>query len=120
MYYSNRLKCDRGTASSIVYADMAFKMLNAACFPSLYYEIHTTEMRREEEAFLALGWLLSNGGRGRRARETTLEEHIKRGPNSKHTSMKGEGHRGRVCWVSLVRRVYISASLLPRVCALFT
>ena len=73
-------QCDRGTAS-IVYADMAFKMLNAACFPSLY-EIHTTEMRREEEAFLALGWLLSNGvdgecGRGRRARETTLEEHIK-------------------------------------------
>ena len=83
MYYSNRLKCDRGTASSIVYADMAFKMLNAACFPSLYYEIHTTEMRREEEAFLVLGWLLSNGVDGEAGEQE--RQHLKsilRAPNA--------------------------------------
>ena len=73
----------RPAASSIVYADMAFKMLNAACFPSLYYEIHTTEMRREEEAFLVLGWLLSNGVDGEAGEQE--RQHLKsilRAPNA--------------------------------------
>ena len=81
MYYSNRLKCDRGTASRQQHRVCRYGFQNAKrCllpFPLLRDTYHRDAAGGRSFPRARLVTVEWRGWRGRRARETTLEEHIK-------------------------------------------